>query len=228
MSDPDSDPVLTSHSEPVRGVVLAGGESSRFGAAGEDKALARVGSERALARVVRVLRAATGRRPVVVVRDRDRRERYASIVGGGATFAFDAPGHEGPLAGLFGAAAATDARWLFCCACDMPLLDARAVGWLADRTSTVGARVDAVAVEYPDGALEPLHAVYRRASVAARRGELPAAAGPRALLSELAERDAVESVPLADAPADVRLDRSLTNVNTVAELEAALEGDGES
>ncbi|ESP88776.1 molybdenum cofactor guanylyltransferase [Candidatus Halobonum tyrrellensis] len=220
----------------VRGVVLAGGDSSRFGAAGEDKALARVGSgpdaERLLARTVRVLREATGREPAVVVRDDDRRATYARALGAegddgeSVAFGFDAPGYEGPLGGLFGAVDAVDAPAVFCCGCDMPLLDPAAVAWLVDRfesLDTAGDRVDAVAVAYPDGALDPLHAVYRRERVAALRDRLPPTAGPRAALAEL---DAVHTVPVDDAPAGVPLGRSTTNVNTVAELAAAADEAG--
>lgn len=220
----------------VRGVVLAGGESSRFGAADEDKALARVdsgsGAERLLARTVRVLREATGREPAVVVRDDDRRATYARALGGeggdaSVTFGFDAPDYEGPLAGLFGAVDAVDAPAVFCCGCDMPLLDRSAVEWLAERFAELdaaGERVDAVAVAYPDGALDPLHAVYRRERVAALRDRLPPTAGPRAVLADL---DAVHTVPVDDAPAGVPLDRSTTNVNTVDEL-AAVGGGSDS
>lgn len=207
----------------IRGAVLAGGASSRFGAPEDDKALHRVGAEPCLARIVATLRRATGGPPLVAVRNADQRARYAGVLDADAVqFVFDAPDYRGPLAGLCGAATATDATWLFCCGCDMPLLSARAIAWLADRRDRwAGDDVDAVAVEHPDGTLDPLHTLYRRERVLAASERLPRAAGPRALLAELAH---VHTVPLEDAPASVPLERSTTNFNTREELEAVRDG----
>lgn len=205
----------------TRGVVLAGGESTRFGEDGDDKTLATVGGETILGRTVDVLEAATGERPVVAVRTERQRSTYGrALADRDVEFAFDAPEYRGPLAGTFGAAAVTEARWLFCCGCDMPLLSRRAVAWLVGLARRLGSSEvppGAVAVEHGDGTVDPLHAVYRRASVTEFRGQLPEAAGPRALLAALGR---VHAVPVDDAPADVPVARSTTNVNTVGDLEA--------
>lgn len=211
-------------SETVRGVVLAGGASTRFGGDGDDKALARVGSERVVERVVRVLGRVTDRDPVVAVRKATGRARYGRLLGERATFASDAPGFDGPLAGVVGAATATDARWLFCCGCDMPSLDPAAVGWLIDRLDRIEDGIDAVAVEHPDGVVEPLHALYRRTSVLTARDRLARSAGPRALLADLD----VHVVPTAAVPDRVPMDRSTTNVNTRADLASVPNGDERS
>lgn len=204
------------------GVVLAGGASTRFGDDGEDKALARVGAERVLERVVTVLRDVTGHAPVVAVRTAAERERYGRPLGERVRFATDAPGFDGPLAGLVGAALATDAAWLFCCGCDMPLLDRTAVRWLIDRLDGPASDADAVALEHPDGVVEPLHTLYRRERVVAARTHLPRSAGPRALLAELD----VHVVPAVEVPERVPLERSTTNVNTRADLAAARGSNG--
>jgi molybdopterin-guanine dinucleotide biosynthesis protein A len=207
--------------ESLQGVVLAGGDSTRFGA-NEDKALARIDSERILNRIVTVLEQVTHREPVIVLRTPKQRVMYANAVSDTSVrFVFDAPDHDGPLAGLCGAAAALEARWLFCCGCDMPLLSSTAVRWLVDRIPhdqpTTQQQVDAVAIQYPDGVVEPLHTVYRRESIIERHNSLPRRAGPRMLLSEL---DTVSTVSIADAPDCVPLERSTTNINTREELEA--------
>jgi molybdopterin-guanine dinucleotide biosynthesis protein A len=211
----------------IRGAVLAGGASTRFGAPDDDKALRRVGAEPCLARIVATLRRATGGPPLVAVRNADQRATYAGVLDADAVqFAFDAPDYRGPLAGLRGAATASDATWLFCCGCDMPLLSAQAVTWLADRRDRgAGNDVDAVAVEHPDGTLEPLHTLYRRERVVEAAERLPRAAGPRALLAELAQ---VRTVPPGDAPASVPLARSLTNFNTREEFEAVRDEAGDT
>ena len=211
----------------VGGVVLAGGDSTRFGSG--DKALATVDSQPILARIVDVLRRTTDGEPVIAVRTCEQQSAYADVVPPGVRFVFDAPDHDGPVAGLSSAATAVEARWLFCCGCDMPLLAPSAVEWLLDQLGTLSTRhhqptgqrptdhqpVDALAVEAPSGGIEPLHTVYRRASVLECRESLPRTAGLRMLLSEL---DSVVTVSTADAPAHVPLEASTTNVNTDSEL----------
>jgi len=209
----------TGANEATRGVVLAGGASTRFGDDGEDKALARVGAERVLEHVVTVLRDVTGHAPVVAVRTAAERARYGRLLGERVRFATDAPEFDGPLAGLVGAALTTDARWLFCCGCDMPLLDPAAVGWLVDRCDGLDG-AGAVAVEHPDGVVEPLHTLYRRERVGAARERLSRSAGLRAALAELD----VHVVPAAAVPDRVPMARSTTNVNTRADLAAVREG----
>lgn len=208
-------------SESLRAVVLAGGDSTRFGT-DEDKALARIDSEPILNRIVEVLSQATPREPVIAVRTREQQATYSRAVDRtDIRFVFDAPEYDGPLAGIYGAAAALDAQWLFCCGCDMPLLASTAVMWLIDQLPTEQPhsqqQVDAVAVEHPNGVFDPLHTVYRRESVIGLRNRLPRTAGPRMLLSEL---DCVDTVSTAAVPAHVPLAMSTTNVNTRQELEA--------
>lgn len=194
------------------GVVLAGGGSTRF--AGGDKALATVDGTPIIARIADTLREATGRPPVVAVRSDERRDAYRDVLPGDVTFAFDAFDLSGPLAGVVGAAEATSAEWLFVCGCDMPLLSVAAVGWLLDRNGDG----DAVAVRQSDGTIETLHAAYRREAVLSTRDRLPSSGGVRALFSAL---DSTLTIPPADAPPDVPLSASLSNVNTRADLEAA-------
>jgi len=194
----------------VTGVVLAGGDSTRFGDA--EKALATLEGDPLVARAAAAVREATDATPVVAAR-RDAQAARLSTVLDDATFAYDDPDYAGPLAGLVGAAPAAETPWLFVCGCDMPLLSARAVEWLADRLPDEAA---ALAPVQPDGTPEPLHAVYRREAVAAAADGLPRAAGVHALLDALS----VETVPIGAAPPDVPLADSVTNVNTPEELAA--------
>jgi Molybdopterin-guanine dinucleotide biosynthesis protein A len=87
----------------VRGVVLAGGDSTRF--ADGDKAVARIAGEPVISRTVTALQAATQREPVIVVGTQKERATYATAVEGtDVRFVFDAPAYDGPLAGIVGAA----------------------------------------------------------------------------------------------------------------------------
>ena len=193
------------------GVVLAGGESTRF--SGGDKALATVGDSTLLARVVETLREATGRLPLVAVRTDAQAAAYESVLPPGVVFARDDPGAGGPLAGLLGAAAVARTPWLFVCGCDMPRLSVDAVRWVLAQ----GGSADAVAVAGPDGVVEPLHAGFRRSAVLAARDRVPSGGGVVALFDAL---DATRTVAVEDAPAGVDLAASLSNVNTRADLEA--------
>jgi molybdopterin-guanine dinucleotide biosynthesis protein A len=190
----------------TRGVVLAGGRSRRFG--DEPKALATLDGDPLVRRVARTLRTATGQPPAVAARD--RRETLAPALDD-PLFVADAPGFEGPLAGVVGAARATASPWLFVCACDMPLVSPAAVEWLAARADGT----DAVVV-VDDGTVQPVHALYRREAVVRVARDLPGDAGVRALVDAL---DDVRRVPVA-AGDEAGLASSLTNVNTAAELRA--------
>jgi len=212
--------VPTDHpAESVHGVVLAGGDSTRF--ADGNKALARFEGEPIISRIVTALQEATQREPVIAVDTREERATYAAAVEGTAVqFVFDAPTYDGPLAGIVGAAKALDSQWLFCCGCDMPLLDSTAVIWMIDHLRRIEpnrqSAVDAVAVVHPTGVVEPLHALYRRESVIELQENLPKNAGPHRLLSDL---DPVSTVSIADVPAQIPIGPSTTNINTVDELE---------
>lgn len=194
----------------VRGVVLAGGASTRF----EDgnKALATCDGEPLVARVADAVRRATGAPPLVAVRTDEQAATYDALLD--AEFVHDVPGAQGPLAGVIGAATATDARWLFVCGCDMPLLSAAAVEWLGAHRAL---GLNAVAPRHPDGTRDPLHTFFRRAAVERVRSALPERGGVRALLDVLPR---VRAVPVDAAPADVPLADSIASVNTTTELRA--------
>lgn len=193
---------------PVRGVVLAGGRSQRF--AGGWKALATVEGEPLVARVAGALEAATGRPPVVAARTARRAGAMADLLPEPA-FVEDAPGFEGPLAGVVGAARAVREPYLFVAGCDMPFLSPDAVRWLAGHAR----RADAVTV-VQSGVPQPTHALYRRAAVLTAVRRLPRDVGVQSLLAAL---PAVRRLPVS-AGAGAGLPRSLTNVNTRAELRA--------
>ncbi|MBV0923793.1 molybdenum cofactor guanylyltransferase [Halomicroarcula limicola] len=190
----------------VRGVVLAGGRSRRFGS--ENKALATLDGTTLLERAVTALEAATGAPPLVAVHDEAQRSQYDAVLDGrDVTYVYDSSDFEGPVAGLAAAARAADEAWLFACGCDMPLVSVDVVRWLGGERAEGD---DAVCLETDDGP-EPLHALYRRDAVTAALADLPAAAGLRALLSALPN---CRSVAAADAPPGLDAARSVLNVNT--------------
>lgn len=205
----------------VTGLVLAGGRSNRFGDADANKAIATLGTQPLLGHVADAVTLATRRPPVVAVRTVDQREMYADVLAPrDVSFAFDDATFEGPLAGVFGATAAVDAPWLFCCGCDMPLLSPVAIRWLVDtlqdRVRVLDTPPTALAIRHSDGTADPLHTLYRRSAITSVREELPRTAGPRTLLESL---DHVVSVAVETAPDWVPIEESTTNVNTWDDLE---------
>ncbi|HEY0947577.1 MAG TPA: molybdenum cofactor guanylyltransferase [Opitutaceae bacterium] len=188
------------------GVVLVGGASRRMG---RDKALLTLGGETLLARQVRVLREA-GAGVVFIAGRRERRHELA-----GTRFVADAPGAEGPIAGLLSALAACRATHLAAVAVDLPRLSP---AFLQRLWARCGAGRGAVAVHA--GSFEPLAAIYPReitpllaAAVSARRFSL------QAVLRFAVARGLMVAQPLAPAER-----HELFNTNTPDDLRRAREG----
>lgn len=205
--------------ERVRGVVLAGGRSTRFGA--ENKALATLDGRPLADRAVSAVAEATDGAPVLSVATDTQADRLTgALQHREVETVYDSAAHAGPLAGLAAAVEAADAPWLFVCACDMPLVSADSVGALTARLGQEGAGTDAeldAVVPVTDGYDQPLHALYRRSALAVAFDDLSESDTMMALLDRLT----VERVE-ADKT-DVALAAATTNVNTTADLESVRE-----
>lgn len=186
-------------------VVLAGGRSRRMGSS---KALADRAGTPLLRYVCGVV--AEVCRPVVVCHasGQELPELPTDV-----ELVADTMAGEGPLAAIAGGLRAVGDRAdaAFVAATDLPLLTVESVCWLAARLAAEDSAV--VAVE--DGRLQPLAGVYR-VSLAGVAAGLVAAGERRA--KALAGVPGVRLVDAADLPDPA----SLTNVNTPAELAAAL------
>lgn len=195
--------------EQVTGVVLAGGESTRFGE--PNKAVARIDDAPLIRRVVDTVRTAFRNAPVVAVRSRSQRDRVRNALADpdDVQFVFDADDFEGPIAGTIAASRAVQTPWMFVTGCDMPLLDEEAIAavWEARGTDA-----DAVVPVDADGRPEPLHAGYRRSAIREYRRDARPNAGLRALVSSL------ESVTKVQFEPGSVLAESTANVNTQSEL----------
>lgn len=101
------------------GVVLAGGQSRRFGA---DKALALLENRPLLLHVLQALTPVVDELILVV----DHPTRYAQLLesaGSTVTLAVDRYPQRGPLGGLYTAAEQASTPWLLVTSCDTPLLE---------------------------------------------------------------------------------------------------------
>ncbi len=135
------------------GVLVAGGQATRL--AGVAKGLLRVGGEPIAARTLRLFREIF---PASLVVANDP-SPYAGL---GAPVVQDAIAGKGAPGGLHAALRAAGTGWIFTAGCDMPFLQASAIGHLA----ALRGRAPAAAVVWR-GRLEPLHAFWSRACLPA-------------------------------------------------------------
>jgi len=188
-----------------RGVVLAGGQSTRFGPT--NKALAPLDGRPLVAHVIEAVRPLSAAPPVVAVQT----DAQAAAVRDGCdeplAFVHDDPALGGPLAGLASAARVVSTDRCAVVACDMPLVTTTALRWLAGRSRTAAA---VVPVDQT-GTAQPTCAVYQTSVLDA------AATARGSLRSLLADRE-VTRVPIRSAPAAVQLDRAVVNINTRSDL----------
>jgi molybdopterin-guanine dinucleotide biosynthesis protein A len=146
----------------IRGYVLAGGGSTRFG---RDKALVEFGSTPLLLQIVTL--AQTCASPVTVIANT---EKYRPLDASLEIVEDRWPG-EGPLGGIITAlqhTAATDlaCRWNLILSCDMPFLSHEWLQYLVSRALAAGSDTQIILPHSAHGP-EPLCACYRTDSAAA-------------------------------------------------------------
>ena len=202
----------------VTGVVLAGGTSRRF--ENGEKALATLGGETLVERVISELTTATEQVPIVAVRTETQRDLLSRTLPAAwnVRFVLDEDELTGPLAGVLSACEAASTRWVFVVGCDMPLLTASAITGTYDRVTRTDESHPNALVPVFQGQHQPLHAVYRRSAVIESRDSLSAGDGFNTLLASLCDVDYVDVRELLQV-----VQTSLTNVNTVGELERITE-----
>jgi molybdopterin-guanine dinucleotide biosynthesis protein A len=164
-------------------LVLAGGESTRFGS---DKALAHFRGEPLLACVLRGLHAAGFAQIALAAKEPQRyapvADDVAHATGGRFELLRDVRPIKTPLAGLAAGLRASRHELVFACAADMPFAADAA---LVDALFAAVEGHDA-AVPEAGGSLQPLCAVWRRDPCLKAAEELldwPRPPGPRAILS---------------------------------------------
>ena len=165
--------------------------------------------------VVRVVRAAQGSaEEVVVVAKAAQAPRIREVLPEGVLIARDSKRVQSPLVGFVAGAAALTSEHVAFLPCDLPLLSTAVLDFLFHAATNH----DAAIPRWPDGRIEPMVAVYRRApAYDAALGAL--VSGERANTDMIARLVDVQYVPVDDVrTVDPRLD-SFVNVNTPADLE---------
>ena len=194
----------------VRGFILAGGASRRFG---RDKALVEFDGESLIARLSRILQAATVA-PVSIVGDI---EKYGHI---GVECISDRWPGEGPLGGIITAMQAADpakpqTTWSLIIGCDMPFLTP---DWLQHLAGRAAASATEVAVPESAYGLEPLCACWHRSAVPAL--EQAFANGTRRLTDAMKQLS-MEVLDAADWKRFDNFDNLFWNMNTPADYQEA-------
>ena len=134
-------------------IVLAGGSSSRFG---EDKGIIKLSSKPLLRRVVDSVRPVVDE-TVVVTSSRERAAKYAEIVSADVKFALDEHESKGPLIGALTGFGVATGEYALLVPFDTPFVSREVVTLLFELCEGKAATIP----RWPNGQIEPLHAVYR-------------------------------------------------------------------
>jgi molybdopterin-guanine dinucleotide biosynthesis protein A len=194
-------------------IILAGGESSRFGS---NKALALLAGKPLVSHVAERLSRIADETLVVIGRH-ERRHDYEAILPSFAKVMNDKQEGKTPLNGIVTGLQAASSEYALICACDVPFVNQRVVELLFRRAS----RVDAAIPKWNEGAIEPLEAVYRAASTLQVARETMAVSGQRlkVMIDKLAH---VVYVSVQDEVSKLDSDlRTFFNVNSNRDMEIA-------
>ncbi|WP_408955609.1 molybdenum cofactor guanylyltransferase [Natroniella sp. ANB-PHB2] len=132
----------------MNAILLAGGESSRFGT---NKALAKLGGQRLIERISRILKKNFDKVYVVVNNKKD----YSFLEG--VELVKDIIPYQGPLGGLYTGLNYSSAQYNFLLACDMPCINGAYLKFLQEQKRDY----DLLISQLGD-CLEPLAAVYSK------------------------------------------------------------------
>lgn len=193
-------------------LILAGGAGNRFGGM---KALAKLGSKSMLSHVVEgVLGSAD---EVVVAIGRDHKpDEYRRVIPPGVTVTNDEVAGGGPLAGILAGMLALRSEYAAVLPCDSPFIKKEVLMFLFDRAR----RADAAIPRWPNGYIEPLHAVYRVPSAlsAAREAIGKGRLTIRAMIARLGKVIYVSTDEIRKIDPELS---TFFNINTQEEMRAA-------
>ena len=186
-----------SFAQDVTGLILAGGQSRRFGS---DKARFEVAGRAMIDHVIEVVATVTDTVMISVAEEGVLMETplIRQVV--------DQHKDAGPLAGLHAGLRAAETPWVLAVACDMPFLTSAVLHTLLEARE---AGVDAVVARTPDGRTHPLCACYRTTLLPVIEMQLhQKALAMHALLHR------AKNVTFVDLPTG-----PLRNVNRIADLD---------
>jgi molybdopterin-guanine dinucleotide biosynthesis protein A len=194
-------------------IVLAGGFSSRFGM---DKGVLELAGKPLIRHVVDAV-AGLVDEVVVVTNSEERIARYAEVMGGGVRFVVDVCEARSPLIGALSGFGAARGDYSLLLPFDTPFVSGEVVSLLFELCEGRAA----VIPRWPNGYIEPLHAVYqtRRALVAAEGAVAAGGLRVRALIERLRGVRYVSTLVVQQLDPELL---TFFNVNTPADLDKAV------
>jgi molybdopterin-guanine dinucleotide biosynthesis protein A len=196
-------------------IILAGGESSRFGS---NKALQLLAGKPLICHVAERL-SQIANETLVVIGYREPRASYEAVLPSSIRIMNDSQEGKTPLIGIATGLQGVKSEHALICACDIPFVNEGVVELLFRRAS--GA--DAAIPRWNGGHIEPLEAVYRTASTLKATRETLTFSGPplRVMIGKLAQ---VVYVSVEDEIGKLDSDlRTFFNVNTREDMGRAEE-----
>ncbi len=194
-------------------IILAGGDSKRLGA---DKALIEVGGKPIILRVCESVEPIVDE-IIVVVRSREKAEEYSSILGGiGCRYAIDLFEYRSPLVGAMSGFREAKHEHAVLLPCDAPFVSPDVVTLLMEMAPSF----TAVIPRWPNGYVEPLHAVYKTRAAAKASAEAlgEGKLDMRSMISRLSNVLYVSTLVIAEIDSQ---HLTLFNINTPADLHRA-------
>lgn len=134
-------------------IILAGGFSERFG---QDKGLVQMAGKPLVLRVYERATKAVDE-VIAVVSSTRQREAYSSLLPNGTRILVDIEDSQSPLIGALTGFADARGDHSILLPCDTPFISEEVVKLLFE----ISQRIDAAIPRWPNGYIEPLHAVYR-------------------------------------------------------------------
>jgi len=193
-------------------VVLAGGSSTRIG---EDKGVLELAGKPLLNHVIDAVRNYVGE-VVIVTSSQQRVEIYSIIAGKGIRFAIDGVDAKSPLIGAVNGFRVAKGKYSILLPFDTPFVSGEIVSMLFEICVGKSAAIP----KWPNGQIEPLHAVYETA--VARDASAAAIEGGRLDMRGMIER--MREVRYVSTLFLQQLDPELQtffNINTRADLKKA-------
>jgi molybdopterin-guanine dinucleotide biosynthesis protein A len=194
-------------------IVLAGGFSTRFG---QDKGVLELADKPLIKHVVDAVSSVVDE-IVVVTNLQERVTKYAKITGSGVRFAVDVCESRSPLIGALTGFGAVHGKYSLLLPFDTPFVSCEVVSLLFE----LCANRAAVIPRWPNGHLEPLHAVYQteQALEAAKSAVAEEKLTVRAMIEKLKGVRYVSTLVIQKLDPELH---TFFNVNTPADLEKAM------
>lgn len=193
-------------------IVLAGGFSSRFG---KDKGILELAHKPLIKHVVDVVTPVVDE-TIVVTNSQERITQYAKVITKHAQFVVDICKSKSPLVGAFTGFGVAQGKYSLLLPFDTPFVSIEVVSLLFELCRNRAA----VIPRWPNGYIEPLHAVFqtelalKAAKTAVAEGKLKV----RAMIEKLSGVRYVSTLVIQQLDPDLR---TFFNINTLSDLKKA-------